>query len=126
MSCILVVEDEAGVRGTIVDWLQAAGYDTLAADDAASALVAFDQANPRPAAALVDIKLPGENGFWLCDQLDRRFGFEQVIFITAFFWEEETRLELAARAKPYFEKPLKFQQQVLPFLKDYLAKQEDK
>ena len=125
MSRILVVEDDPGVRMTIVDWLDAAGYQAVAAQDAASGLKAFEQADPRPIAALLDIKLPGENGFWLCDQLKERFGFERVIFITAFFWEEETRLELAERGNPYFEKPLKFQEQVLPFLEQYLAQDNE-
>lgn len=121
MSRILVVEDEAGVRRTIVDWLRADGHEALEAGDALGGIAVFEEAAPSPDAALLDIKLPGENGFWLCDQLRERFGFEKVIFITAFFWEEETRLELAVRGKPYFEKPLKFQDQVLPFIRKYLA-----
>ena len=123
MTSILVVEDEPGVRQTIVDWLQSEGYLVLEAGSQAEALTVFGQAEPRPAAALVDVKLPDGNGFVLADLLHQRFGFENLIFITAFFWEEETRRQLARRGRPYFEKPLKFQDQILPFLKRYLASQ---
>jgi CheY-like chemotaxis protein len=120
MSLILVVDDEEGVRKTICDWLNAAGYQVAAAPDGEAVLEMFAQPDFRPDAALVDIKLTGMNGFQLSDRLQREYGFDNVIFITAFFWEEETRRELAARGRPYFEKPLKFKQQVLPFLERML------
>lgn len=124
MTCILVVEDEPGVRQTIVDWLRSEGYLVLEAGSQAEALEAFARAQSPPAAALLDIKLPDGSGFELADALQNRFGFEKVIFITAFFWEEETRRQLTRRGQPYFEKPLKFQDQVLPFLNRYLADQD--
>jgi CheY-like chemotaxis protein len=120
MSLILVVDDEDGVRKTICDWLNAAGYQVASSPDGESALDLFAQPNFSPDAALVDIKLTGMNGFQLSDRLKKDYAFNNVIFITAFFWEEETRRELAARGRPYFEKPLKFKQQVLPFLERML------
>lgn len=121
MTSVLVVEDEPGVRQTIVDWLRSEEYLVLEAGSRAEALAVFAQAQPRPAAALVDIKLPDGSGFDLADALSQGFGYQKVIFVTAFFWEDETRRQLTRRGNPYFEKPLKFQDQVLPFLKRFLA-----
>ncbi|MCB2226851.1 MAG: response regulator [Desulfarculaceae bacterium] len=122
MSLILVVDDEPGVLQTISDWLGGEGYEVATAGSAEEAMAWFRQTDRVPDAALVDIKLTGANGFELADWLAKDFDFHEVIFLTAFFWEEETRRELVARRTPYFEKPLKFTREVLPFLERFLAK----
>lgn len=121
MSLILVVDDEPGVLQTIGDWLEQEGYEVAGAGTAEEAMAWFRQTDRLPDAVLVDIKLPGANGFELADWLAKDFDFHDIIYVTAFFWEEETRQELVARRSPYFEKPLKFTREVLPFLKRYLA-----
>jgi len=110
MSLILVVEDESSVARTIEEWLQLEGHQVVVAGSGE--------------AALLDIKLPGINGFSVADRLKGEFGFNRVIFVSAFFWEEETRQELATRAQPFFQKPLKFQAELLPFLREYLTVKE--
>lgn len=122
MSLILLVDDEPGVLQTIGDWLGGEGYEVATAGSAEEAMAWFRQTDHFPDAALIDVKLSGANGFELADWLAQDFDFREVIFVTAFFWEEETRRELVARRTPYFEKPLKFTREVLPFLKRYLAK----
>jgi two-component system OmpR family response regulator len=117
----LVVDDEPGVLQTIGEWLQEEGYEVATAGTAEEAMAWFRQTDHMPDAALLDIKLPGANGFEMADWLAKDFDFREVIYVTAFFWEEETRRELMARSNPYFEKPFKFTHEVLPFLKRYLA-----
>lgn len=124
MSLIMIVEDEPAVRQTMGDWLASENYEVALAGSVAEAKAWFAAAGQPPDAALIDIKLPDGNGFALADILATDHGFDRVIFVTAFFWEEETRRELAKRGQPYFEKPLKFHQQVLPFLKRFIAKKE--
>ncbi len=124
MSLILIVEDEPAVRQIIGDWLASEGYQVALAPDVEQARAWFAAAPQPPDAALLDIKLPDGNGFMLADFLAEDHGFDRVIFITAFFWEEETRRELVKRGQPYFEKPLKFHQQVLPFLRRFIEKKE--
>ena len=121
MSLILVVDDEPGVVQVIGDWLSQAGYEVAAANTAEEAMAWFRRSERLPDLALLDIKLPGANGFELADWLAHDFDFRDVIYVTAFFWEEETRRELITRHSPYFEKPLKFTNEVLPFLERYLA-----
>lgn len=124
MSLILVVDDEPGVLRTVADWLASDGYQVATAANLAQALAFFRESQRRPDVALVDIKLPDGTGFDLADQLAQKFDFDRVIYITAFFWEEETRGELSKRGLPYFEKPLKFHQEILPFLHRYLGKEK--
>lgn len=124
MSLVFLVEDEPAVRQTIGDWLDSEGYEVATAPDVTQARAWFASAPKMPDAALVDIKLPDGNGFMLADFLAKDHGFDRVIFVTAFFWEEETRRELVNRGKPYFEKPLKFREQVLPFLRRFIEKKE--
>lgn len=124
MSLILIVEDEPAVRQTMGDWLASEGYQVAMAADVAEARAWFASAASGPDAALIDIKLPDGNGFDLADLLETDHGFDRVIFVTAFFWEEETRRQLVQRGKPYFEKPLKFHKQVLPFLRRFIDTKE--
>jgi DNA-binding response OmpR family regulator len=124
MSLILIVEDEIAVRQTVGDWLSSEGYQVATAGSVGEARSWFAAAPQKPDAALIDIKLPDGNGFGLADFLSEDHGFDRVIFLTAFFWEEETRRELVQRGKPYFEKPLKFHKQVLPFLRRFLDAKE--
>ena len=124
MSLILVVDDEPGVLRTVADWLASDGYQVATAANLSQAIEFFETTRQRPKAALLDIKLPDGTGFELADRLKEEFGFERVIYITAFFWEDETRSELVRRGRPYFEKPLKFHREVLPFLRRYLGQTE--
>ncbi|MBW1713054.1 MAG: response regulator [Deltaproteobacteria bacterium] len=124
MSLILVVEDESSVARTIEEWLQLEGHQVVVAGSGEAAMDWFRTTQLRPEAALLDIKLPGINGFSVADRLKGEFGFNRVIFVSAFFWEEETRQELATRAQPFFQKPLKFQAELLPFLREYLTVKE--
>ncbi len=121
MSLILVVDDEPGVLQAMGEWLQEDGHEVATAGTAEEAMAWFRQTERMPDVAILDIKLPGANGFELADWLANDFDFREVIYVTAFFWEEETRRELMARRRPYFEKPFKFTREVLPFLKRYLA-----
>ncbi|MHB8528717.1 MAG: CHASE3 domain-containing protein [Caulobacteraceae bacterium] len=57
-QCILVVEDEAGVRAAAVGMLEQLGYRCLEAEDAKSAL-AILEANPNVDLVFTDVVMPG-------------------------------------------------------------------
>lgn len=122
MGLIVVVEDQPGVRETIRLWLSVEGHQVVSADDAESALQWFEREKTRPDLALIDIKLPGMTGFSLADALMKDYLFDDIAFMTGFIWEEETMAELSRRGKPWFEKPLSFQDKLLPFINQYLNK----
>lgn len=118
---ILVVDDDESILNVISTILTAKGYEVLTAKDTSGFLDLFKAHQDRIDLVLIDIRIGGESGFELADILEQEFGFHHQMFITAFFWEEETLNELLKRGKLFFEKPLNFQKVVLPSLMDYFG-----
>ncbi|MCX6559386.1 MAG: response regulator transcription factor [Candidatus Aminicenantes bacterium] len=103
MKRILVVEDESGIAfGLQVD-LKTEGYDVEIASDGESALQrlrkqVFDL-------VLLDVMLPGKDGFEVCREL-RRDGIKTpIIMLTAKVQEAEKVLGLEIGADDYVTKP---------------------
>jgi PAS domain S-box-containing protein len=80
---ILVVEDEAIVRGVIIELLQEQGYRTLEASDGAAGLN-FLRAGEHIDLLVTDIGLPGMNGRQLADQAMELRPDLKILFITGY------------------------------------------
>ena len=70
MVKVLVVEDEASIREMIALNLRLAGMEAVEADSAEAALPLLEQ-KPGCDAAILDVMLPGMNGFSLCETIRR-------------------------------------------------------
>lgn len=116
---ILVIDDDRMVLSVISDYLAEFGYEVITAADLKSGIEAFQSRRKDIGLVMIDLKVGRESGFTIADTLESRFRFYQYVFLTAFFWEEKTLEELLRRGKPYFEKPLKFEKEVLPYLNDH-------
>jgi signal transduction histidine kinase/CheY-like chemotaxis protein/purine-cytosine permease-like protein len=82
VKTVLVVDDETAHRGLVEDVLAPLGFDVLlAADGAACLRIAADR---RPDLFLLDISMPGMNGWELAERL-RQAGFtrEPIVMISA-------------------------------------------
>ncbi len=121
---ILVVDDDQSILLILSDYLNQVGYDVLTASNMASCLEIFSTRSKDIDLAMLDIKIGAESGFDLADTLEDKFRFHRYVFLTAFFWEEKTLEQLLQRGKPYFEKPLKFEKELLPFLKQYFGEEQ--
>jgi DNA-binding response OmpR family regulator len=119
---ILIVDDEETMLFIVSEVLKRNGYNVLTANGVSSGVELFKSHRNGIDLVMIDIRLGMESGFDLADVLERDFKFHRHIFLTAFFWEEKTLEQLLARGKPYFEKPLKFDTEVLPFLRKYFRK----
>lgn len=100
---ILVVEDDAAVRRGLVDALEFSGFRTLSCADgieAAKTIVfaAFDL-------VLLDVMLPGRDGFSLLEDLRREKPTTPVILVTARGSEEDRVRGLRRGADDYVVKP---------------------
>ena len=68
MVRVLVVEDEANIRDMIALNLRHAGMEVVEAESAEAALPLLAQ-KPGCDAAILDVMLPGMNGFSLCETI---------------------------------------------------------
>jgi len=104
MRKILVVEDEDAIREVIALNLRNAGYDVTEAASAEQALAVFG-----PAAgfdvALLDIMLPGMNGFSLCESIRRDSATIGIIMLSAKTLEADKIRGLSIGADDYMTKP---------------------
>ena len=65
---ILVIDDDAGIRESLCEVLEDAGYEVVSAADGRQAL---GMMNPRPDVMLVDLMMPELDGWELLDELAR-------------------------------------------------------
>jgi two-component system, NtrC family, sensor kinase len=82
-ECILVVEDDADVRGYVVETLGLLGYDVLEAADAEAALRLLHQYQTVQL-LLTDVVLPGMNGRKLADEAKAHQPSLKVLYMTGY------------------------------------------
>lgn len=80
MKTVLVVEDTLTDQRLIVALLQQAGLNVVCVDSAESAL-SWLAMNQRPDLILLDVVMPGINGFDLCRQLRANPDFEGISIV---------------------------------------------
>lgn len=79
-SCVLVVDDEHGVRDLMTRWLTNGGWSVTSAQSAQEALECLGSS--APAVALCDIRMPGRDGLWLAAQIRQQCPETAVIMAT--------------------------------------------
>lgn len=104
MRRVLVVEDEAAIREVIALNLRMAGYDVTEAGSAEAALAAIGASAPFDVAVL-DIMLPGMNGFSLCENIRRDSDSVGIIMLSAKSQEDDKIRGLSIGADDYMTKP---------------------
>lgn len=100
---VLVIEDDTAIRRGLVDALQYAGYAVLeAADGRRGATLAIEATIDL---VLLDVMLPGGDGFSILDDLRRARPTLPVIMVTARGGEEDRVRGLVSGADDYVIKP---------------------
>lgn len=105
MTTILIVEDDSKIAHAMSVRLKSLGYSVRVAADAPSALIQARKHSPD--LVLLDISLPGGNGFTVAQNLeehicDRRI---PIIFVTASKQEELKKRASELGASAFLEKP---------------------
>ena len=107
----MVVEDEEAIRTGLIDVLVFHGYE---ADSAATGPEGLDKAlTGRFDLVLLDIMLPGMDGYEICDRIRARDRNQPIIMLTAKTSDEEIVQGLKLGADDYVPKPFSIQQLVL-------------
>src|SRR5216683_866467 len=100
---ILVVEDDTNIRFGLVELLSSEGYATESCERGNLALAAVER--HRPNLVVLDIMLPGMNGYEVCKQL-RDNGYRGLILmLTAKSQEMDKVIGLESGADDYVTKP---------------------
>lgn len=103
MITILVVEDELSIRTFVSLNLRRKKYRVLEADSGEEALWLLK--NNEIALVLLDLRLPGMDGFQVCQEIRNRNANTGIIMLTARAREEDKIRGLAEGADDYLTKP---------------------
>jgi DNA-binding NtrC family response regulator len=79
-ATVLIVDDEDGVRRLLTHWINSLGYTAKTAGDAAAALDVLKSSEV--AVAVCDIRMPGNDGVWLIDQVRKEYPATAVVIAT--------------------------------------------
>ena len=104
MRKVLVLEDEANIRGFIVINLRRAGYEVVEAESGEEALEKL-KAQKDIRVALLDVMLPGIDGFEVCRRLRANDANIGIIMLTARSQEMDKVTGLMTGADDYVTKP---------------------
>lgn len=100
---ILVIDDEADLCTTIKAQLEASGFNVLAAF---SGQEGIDKAKEyKPDLVILDLMMPGMDGFEACRKLKKDFPSTPVIVLTALEQDDSAKRALSAGAEGYLVKP---------------------
>ncbi len=105
MKRLLLCEDEAVIREFIVIHLRRNGFDVLEAATAEQALELYDEHKADIRLAVLDLMLPGMDGFELCRRLREQDAAMGILMLTARSQEEEKIKALRLGADDYVTKP---------------------
>jgi len=105
MKKILVCEDESAIRDFVVINLQRAGYDVVEANCGEEALKKYDEHNGDFDVAILDVMMPGIDGFQVCKELRSRNGGIGIIMLSAKTQEMDKVTGLMLGADDYVTKP---------------------
>ncbi len=105
MKRILIVEDEVAIREFEAINLKRVGYETVEAGSGEEALEIFDNDIQGFDIALLDVMMPGMDGFTLCKELRSRSNSIGIIMLTAKSQEMDKISGLMIGADDYVTKP---------------------
>ncbi len=103
-STIMVVDDEPAVLKLLNRTLTAEGYRVIEADNGASALIQLEE--QRPDLVILDIMMPGLNGFQVLNRIRQR-SFVPVIMLTGKEGAATLQDAFSLGADDYVQKPFR-------------------
>ena len=103
---LLIIDDDADLRGAVAEQLDAEGFATLEAATAREGISAAQ--GQKPDLILLDVDLPDMDGRDACREMRRDGVAAPIIMLTAAAGDDDTVQGLEAGANDYVVKPYKF------------------
>ncbi len=107
-SLILVVDDDHGLRFLVTTALEQAGFDVIEAQDGHAGIMAYLEHHPD--VVLMDVMMPGMDGFSACAELRGLPGVEHlpILMMTGLEDEESITRAYDAGATDFITKPINY------------------
>ena len=105
MKNILIAEDEEAIRDFVVINLKRAGYKVTDVDNGLDAITAYDNAEEPFDVVILDVMMPGLDGFSVCKKLRERSSTLGIVMLTAKSQEMDKVGALMFGADDYITKP---------------------
>ena len=105
MKNILIAEDEEAIRDFVVINLKRAGYKVTDVDNSLDAITAYDNAEEPFDVVILDVMMPGLDGFSVCKKLRERSSTLGIVMLTAKSQEMDKVNGLMLGADDYITKP---------------------
>ncbi len=100
---MLIAEDDAAMRHAISELFRAEGFDCVGVGDGSEALATFRR--QRPAFCIIDVMMPGMDGFDLCRAIRSEDADVPLVVLTARHEEIDRVVGLEIGADDYVTKP---------------------
>ncbi len=100
---IYVVDDDAGIRDSLAEYLGGQGYEVACADGGAALDALLEKA--RPALLVLDLMMPGEDGLSIARRLKGQAGAPPIIMLSAKGEDIDRIVGLEVGADDYLPKP---------------------
>ena len=100
---ILIAEDDQYIREGLRDLLETEGYQIVLAADGTEALTKYQKESPQ--LVLLDIMMPGKDGYTVCREIRGHSNLVPVIFLSAKSEEIDRVIGLELGADDYIMKP---------------------
>ena len=105
MPTILVIDDDPGFQDGMQQILGDAGYDLLRADDGTEGVKLLEKHNREIDLAIVDLALPGINGFEIIGAISRRPNGIKIIATTGLYGDSHLEAAGTLGAHAVIRKP---------------------
>ncbi len=102
---ILVIEDEATIRGNVRECLQQLGYRVLEAENGEAALLTCDDVAGKLDLVLTDLVMPGMGGYQLAVELTHRYPEVRVLFMSGYTEDSAARRDILLKGSAFLQKP---------------------
>ena len=108
---ILYVEDEIFLAKIVGETLQSRGYDVVMEADGAKALEVFNR--EKPDVCILDIMLPGKDGFMIADEIREKNAQVPIIFLSAKSQTSDVVNGFKMGANDYIRKPFSMEELIV-------------
>jgi response regulator RpfG family c-di-GMP phosphodiesterase len=117
---VLIVDDEEPVRFVLRSWLELEGATIVEAESAEDALTLVRSEEP-PAVAFFDLRLPGEDGLWLAEQLQTIAPDTAVVMTTGVHEFDAAVRSLKSGVVDYLTKPYPRERLIEAYRRAFIA-----